>query len=210
MYRPGKLVMFLVFFLSLSLLVFAGLRIVGLLPFIDSTPQGEQEKLSAKKGNGEEIPREKTKETSRETPANTPEGFAGTPPETTAGKSFSSRQEIEAHFTTKLMIICRYYEGRLNSLLGSTWNEYHTAQKQGQKVSVVSLAKKYIAAGSALERECDQEFYAVLTDFKAELRKNSFPLDKALEAQSEYEKTKAARKKQIFHTAAKNILPHKF
>jgi hypothetical protein len=203
MHLPGKWVMLLVFFLGLSLLAFVGLRTVGLLPFNDSLLQGEQEKLSTNKGNGEEIPREKTKETSRETPANTPESFAGTPPEATTDKSFSSRQEIEAYFTTRLMVICGYYEGRLNSLLGSTWNEYHTAQKQGQKISAVSLAQKYIAAGNALERECDQEFYAVLTDFKAELRKNSFPLDKALEAQREYEKAKAARKKQIFHHAAK-------
>jgi len=204
---PGKLVMFSVFFLSLLLLVFAGLRTVGLLPFNDSMSQGEQEKLSANKGNGEEIPGEKTKETSGETPANTPEGFAGTPPKATTGRSFSSRQEIEAYFTTRLMVICGYYEGRLNSLLGSTWNEYQTAQKQGQKISAVSLAQKYTAAGSVLERECDQEFYAVLNDFKVELRKNSFPLDKALEAQREYEKAKTARKKQIFHNATKLFWP---
>ncbi|GAB6275125.1 MAG: hypothetical protein STSR0004_19900 [Peptococcaceae bacterium] len=203
---PGKLVMFSVFFLSLLLLVFAGLRTVGLLPFNDSMSQGEQDKFSIKKGNGKEIPREKTKETSGEKPANTPKGSAGTPGKATTGKSFSSRQEIEAYFTTRLMVICGYYEGRLNSLLGSTWNEYNDAQKQGQKISVFSLAKKYTAAGSALERECDQEFYAVLTDFKAELQKNSFPPDKVLEAQREYEKTKTARKKQIFHNAAKLFL----
>ena len=194
---PGKFIMFLVFFLSLSLLVFAGLSLRG----------EKQGKLSVKKEDGKEITREKSVTTPGETPVKLPESSAGALPETTAGKSFSSRREIETYFINRLIIICRYYEGRLNGLLGLAWNEYRAAQKLKEKVSAVSLAPKYIGAGSALERECDQEFYAVLSDFKAELRKNSFPLDKAFEAQREYEKAKAARKKQIFLTAAKLLLP---
>jgi hypothetical protein len=189
--------MFLVFFLVLSLLVFAGLRSGG----------EKQEKLSVKKENGKEITRERTATAPGETTAKTPEGSVGAPGGVTAGKSFSSRREIEAYFITRLIIICRYYEGRLNGLLDLAWNEYSAAQKLREKVSAVSLAPKYIAAGSALERECDQDFYAVLSDFKAELRKNSFPLDKTFEAQKEYEKAKAARKKQIYLTAAKLLLP---
>ncbi|GAB6274985.1 MAG: hypothetical protein STSR0004_18500 [Peptococcaceae bacterium] len=192
--------MVLVFFLVLLLLVFAGL----------SLKEEKQEKLTVKKENGKEITKvtqEKSATIPGEAPVKTPEGSAGAPPKATAGRSFSSRQEIEAYFSTRLNIICRYYEGRLNGLLGLAWNEYQAAQKQKERISTVSLAPKYISAGNALERECDQEFYAVLSDFKAELRKNSFPLDKAFEAQREYKKAKAARKKQIFHTAAKLLLP---
>jgi hypothetical protein len=197
---PGKFIIFLVLFLALSLLAFASFRL----------GEEKQEELLVKKENGAEVTKERTapKESTPLAPgeriAETPKGTAGAPGgRATAGKTSSSRQEIEAYFITRLSIICRYYEGRLNGLLGLAWNEYGAAQKLKGKVSAFSLAPKYVAAGNALEKECDQEFYTVLAEFKAELRKNSFPLDKAFAAQREYERNKAARKKQIFGTAAK-------
>lgn len=113
------------------------------------------------------------------------------------------RREIEAYYVARLEAICGYYEGRLNGLVGSAQAEYNTARREGQKISLASLARKYLAAGAALEKECDAEFYAVLADFKAELRKNSFPLDMPREAQKEYERAKAARKRQLLSAAAK-------
>jgi hypothetical protein len=115
------------------------------------------------------------------------------------------RREIEVFYFTKLETIGRYYEGRLNKLISSALSEYNAACRQKQKVSVVSLARKYIPAAVALERDCDGEFYAVLADFKAELQKNYFPLDKAREAQKEYEQAKAARKRQLLSAAAKHL-----
>jgi len=130
--------------------------------------------------------------------------FGALPPE---ARSLPSPEQaaIEAYYLARLETICRSYEGRLNGLIGQAQDEYTSARRQGQKVSVISLAKRYLAAGNALEKQCDADFYAVLADFKAELRKNSFPLDKPREAQKEYEQTKAARKRQIITAAAKML-----
>lgn len=113
------------------------------------------------------------------------------------------RGEIEARYIARLEAICNYYEGKLNSLVGSAWNEYSTAPMQGQKISAVYLAGKYLVAGNALEKKCDREFYAVLSDFRSELRNHSLPLDKTYEVQREYNRAKAARKRQILSTASK-------
>ncbi|HAG08846.1 MAG TPA: hypothetical protein DCK87_04685 [Desulfotomaculum sp.] len=205
MRRPGKFIIFLVLFLVLSLLAFASFRLgeekqAELLPARNSAGGVEKE-------NREGVTKERTTPTPGESTAETPKGTPGAPGGAGLSSSFSSSQEIEAYFITRLNIIGRYYEGRLNGLLSLAWNEYGAAQKLKGKAATFSLAPKYIAAGNALEKECDQEFYAVLAEFKAEMRKNSFPLDKAFAAQREYERAKAARKKQIFRRAAKLFLP---
>ena len=205
MRRPGKFIIFLVLFLVLSLLAFASFRLGEEKQAERTTPTLEERASKTPKVMDQRISSngDRLEERASETPKGTP----GAPGGAGLSSSFSSSQEIEAYFITRLNIIGRYYEGRLNGLLGLAWNEYGAAQKLNGKVSAFSLAPKYIAAGNALEKECDQEFYAVLAEFKAEMRKNSFPLDKAFAAQREYERAKAARKKQIFRRAAKLFLP---
>ncbi len=113
------------------------------------------------------------------------------------------QQQIEARYIARLQKIAGGYEGRLYGLVGQAWNEYITAKKQGQNISVISLARKYMAAGTALEKQCDAEFYATLDEFRTELLKNSLPLDTVIQAQREYERVKAARKRHILTAAAK-------
>lgn len=169
-------------------------------------PFGNKENSAEKTGEIGEITEEKIEKTpagtSGEISGGTSKSAAGTP-NTPENAPVPLRQEIEVYYITKLRTTCGSYEGRLNSLISSALGEYTAARRQGQKVSAVSLARKYVAAGNALERECDAEFYAILADFKAELRKNSFPLDKTWEAQREYERAKAAYKKQILSSASK-------
>lgn len=112
------------------------------------------------------------------------------------------QRQIEAYYLSRLQRIAASYESRLNALIGEAAVEYKSAQQQG-KLSVLSLARKYYASGSSLESRCDAEFYAVLDEFKTELRKNSLPLDTARQAQAAYERAKAARKKQMLSSAAK-------
>lgn len=227
---PRKVALFLVLFLGLPLLFLAGLRWAGLLPPVDAlrpapgkeggkplflppeawTPWAEQEKKPAQTGIGEAAG-ESSGEAAGEPPAKTPWGAAGAPDapgpdalgNAPANVPSPLRREIEARYIARLEAICSYYEGKLNTLVGSAWNEYSTARMQGQKISAVNLAGKYLAAGNTLEKECDREFYAVLADFRSELRKHSLPLDKTYEAQREYERAKAARKRQILSAAAK-------
>ena len=175
-----------------------------------TTPFREQKEPSGNKENSAEITGETAEETIEKAPAGTSGEASGGTSKSAAGTPNTPekapvplRQEIEVYYITKLRTTCGSYEGRLNSLISSALGEYTAARRQGQKVSAVSLARKYVAAGNALERECDAEFYAILADFKAELRKNSFPLDKTWEAQREYERAKAAYKKQILSSASK-------
>jgi len=133
-----------------------------------------------------------------------PETPGVSPPETRVPPS-PDQAAIEAYYLDRLVKISRSYEGRLNGLVGQAQGEYTDARRNGQKVAVFSLAKRYLSAGSTLEKQCDADFYAVLADFKTELRKNSFPLDKPLEAQKQYERAKAARKRQILTAAAKML-----
>lgn len=121
-----------------------------------------------------------------------------------AGKS-PLQQQIEARYITRLQRIAGGYEGRLNSLVGRAWNEYSTTFNSGGKASAAALARKYIAAGTSLESQCDAQFYAVIGEFEAELRKNSLSLDTPKLARREYERTKAARKKQLLSTALQQL-----
>lgn len=215
---PRKVALFSVLFLGLSLLFLAGIRWAGLLPPLDAlrqakervqlppapgkegvkplfpppeawTPRAEQEKKPAKTEGGE------ASAEATGTHDETVNASADAPP--------PLRQEIEARYIARLEAICSYYEEKLNDLVASAWNEYSAARMQGQKISAIYLAGKYLATGNALEKECDREFYAVLADFRSELRKHSLPLDKTYEAQREYERAKAARKRQILSAAAK-------
>lgn len=112
------------------------------------------------------------------------------------------QQQIETRHISRLQNIALNFEGKLNNLVGAAWSEYTTAQKKDQSIPLLPLARKYISAGSALESQCDGQFYAALKNFEAELRKNSLPLDTTKIARQEYEWGKAARKKQILSTAA--------
>lgn len=121
-----------------------------------------------------------------------------------AGKPLH-QQQLEACYIARLQSIAGGYEGRLNSLVGRAWNEYSTTANKGGKVSAAALARKYMAAGSALESQCDAQFYAVLGEFEAELRKNSYSSNTPKLARQEYERTKAARKKQILSAALQQL-----
>lgn len=107
------------------------------------------------------------------------------------------RKEIETRYINQLQETALSYEGKLNTLIACGWSEYQASRNQGQKQSVLSLAKKYIGKGNALEAECDARFYAILNDFKSELVFNSLPTTTAEAAGKEYEKAKASRKRQL-------------
>ncbi len=76
---------------------------------------------------------------------------------------------------------------------------YH--KQKGKTIGKPPLINKIVK--SDISRPDPQQ--TPLADFKAELQKNSFPLDKAREAQKEYEQAKAARKRQLLSAAAKHL-----
>jgi hypothetical protein len=189
-----KPALFCLLIFGLLLLILAGIWYTGLLPPVHIPPSSFEKPLSTAPEPKDFLP-ERTG----------PSKSAAGAPNALENAQTPLRREIEVFYFTKLETIGRYYEGRLNKLISSALSEYNAACRQKQKVSVVSLARKYIPAAVALERDCDGEFYAVLADFKAELQKNYFPLDKAREAQKEYEQAKAARKRQLLSAAAKHL-----
>jgi len=131
-------------------------------------------------------------------------GMTAPPPQQALGDTADRQQlqkEIEARYGALLLATASTYEGKLNNLIASGWNEYRASKNRGSNISALLLARKYIPAGYALEAECDAHFYAVLDNFKAELKRNSLPTTAAELAAKEYEKAKTARKKQILAKA---------
>jgi hypothetical protein len=115
------------------------------------------------------------------------------------------RQQIDDYYTARLQSLGESYEGKLNGLVNEAFSEYQSDKKQGNDISVATLAFKYISEGSALEKQCDAQFYPLLDEYEADLRKNNLPLDTAIKAKQEYESSKVNRKKELLSAAAKMI-----
>jgi hypothetical protein len=115
------------------------------------------------------------------------------------------QQEIEARYTTRMQNLAKSYEDQLNTLVNDAYNEYTADKKEGKPVSATALAGKYFTMGTDLEKQSDDQFYALLAQFKAELQSNDLPLATAIRAQQVYEYDKAVRKKDILDAAAKMI-----
>lgn len=115
------------------------------------------------------------------------------------------RQQIDDYYTARLQNLAASYESRLNGLVSEAFNEYQSDKNQGKDVSVVAMAFKYMSEGNALEKQCDAQFYPLLDEFEADLRKNNLPLDAAIKAKQEYESAKVNRKKELLSAAAKMI-----
>ena len=115
-------------------------------------------------------------------------------------------KEIDEYYTQKLRTVASGYQQQLNSLVAAGWSEYEKVRANKEEKTLIGLARKYLSAGHALEAQCDAEFYPILDEYKAELKKNSLPLNAAVNAGREYESSKAARKKQILSSAAKYIV----
>ncbi len=128
-----------------------------------------------------------------------------TPSGAASGDAADKEKEIQAYYTKKLAAVASGYQQKLNSLVAAGWSEYDKVRKNEEEESLISLARKYLSAGHALEAQCDAEFYPILDEYKAELEKNSLSQAAAVNAGREYENAKAARKKQILSSAAKYI-----
>lgn len=187
--------------LGLALLALAGAWRLGLLPLLFPPPvpavpfhTAEQDNNPAPGGEH----RQTQQPSDNNNTGGAPEGSA---PSTTD----QPRQQIESYYIARLRNLTGGYEGRLNGLVGEAFNEYRSAKKQGRKISVPAMAGKYISQGTALEKQCDAQFYQSLDEFKAELQRNNLPLDTAIRAQQEYEYAKASRKREILAAAARAI-----
>lgn len=141
-----------------------------------------------------------TADSSKDNPGSSPDEIA-LPESLKAGKS-TRQQQIEAHYIARLQKIAGGYEGQLNSLVGKAAAD---CSANRDKSSLAALARKYIAAGNSLEAQCDAQFYAVLREFESELQKNSFSTDTPKIAKQEYERRKAARKKQLLSAAVQQL-----
>jgi hypothetical protein len=211
--------------LCLALLALAGIWRLGLLPLLQPPPlppqplqisEGEivlpsgeiylsQPGASAENAHpGNNQPENKATPSPDTVPGGGKTATNSTAPDDWASKS-QLQQEIEGHYTTTLESLAKSYEDQLNTLTGEAYNEYSSDKKQGHPVSAMVLAIKYVPMGNALEQQCDDQFYALLNQFKAELQSNGLPLSTAIRAQQVYEYDKAIRKKAILTAAAKMI-----
>ena len=93
----------------------------------------------------------------------------------------------------------------MNGLVSEAFSEFQSDQKQGNDAAAATLAFKYMSEGSALEKQCDAQFYSLLDEYEADLRKNNLPLDTAIKAKQEYESAKVNRQKEIISAAAKML-----
>ncbi|MFA5384768.1 MAG: hypothetical protein WC364_08920 [Eubacteriales bacterium] len=145
-------------------------------------------------------------EKSRDTGASTVKPGTGVQtPSGAASGDADKEKEIQAYYTKKLVAVASGYQQKLNSLVAAGWSEYEKVRKNEAEESLISLARKYLSAGHALEAQCDAEFYPILDEYKAELEKNSLSQAAAVNAGREYKNAKAARKKQVLSSAAKYI-----
>jgi hypothetical protein len=139
------------------------------------------------------------------TTLNNADSAAG-PPESTAQLTKDQLQkQIDDYYTARLQSLGESYESQLNGLVGEAFNEYQSDKKQGKDVSLAAMAFKYMSEGSALEKQCDAQFNALLDEYEADLRKNNLSLDTAIKAKQNYESAKANREKELLDAAAKMI-----
>ena len=103
------------------------------------------------------------------------------------------RGQIELNYISQLQTIASGYESRLNALAAAAAKEYKAAIEADPGADITPIAGRYYAEGKALEAECDARVYPLLEAFEGELRANSFPIDKAVQARETYEARKSAR-----------------
>ncbi|MCG8401779.1 MAG: hypothetical protein MJA84_09300 [Firmicutes bacterium] len=105
--------------------------------------------------------------------------------------------DIEEWYRPQLTALGREYEARLNVITAQGISEYMSYKETGREPPVVHMAKKYMDAGSALEKECDARFYSLVALMERDLRKAGLPQELADKARREYKDLKAERKKQL-------------
>ncbi|HAU30926.1 MAG TPA: hypothetical protein DCW46_01260 [Desulfotomaculum sp.] len=182
--------------------------IKDILPFIHrpQSKEGQDTNTSPVKPEWLETERNGTKEGQDTNTSPVKPGAEVQTPSGALSKNASDKEkQIEAYYAKKLTAVASGYHQKLNSLVAAGMSEYDKVREKKEKASPISLARKYLSAGRALEAQCDAEFYPILDEYKAELEKNSFPPDAAVNAGKEYENAKAARKKQILLSAAKYV-----
>jgi hypothetical protein len=205
--------------LCLALLALAGVWRLGLLPLLlppplPLQPQISQGEIVQPSGEiylskpGSTSTNSQPEDLSNLYPGTIP-GGSKTAPDSPAPDAWTSKsqlqQEIEGQYINRLESLSKSYEDRLNTLEGEAYNDYITDKKQGHPVSAMVLAGKYIPMGNALEQQCDDQFYALLNQFKTVLQNNGLPQSTAIRAQQVYEYDKAIRKKAILTAAARMI-----
>jgi len=124
----------------------------------------------------------------KDAPAAPPEGMAGVEP---------TREEIENKYLSSIETTASNYEMRLNGLVSSALLDLNAARKDSPHADLRPLADSYISAGRSLEAQCDASVYSLLEEFENELKSNSFPVDAAVRARSEYEAEKKERAEQL-------------
>lgn len=110
----------------------------------------------------------------------------------------SLRGRIELNYISRLQTIASGYESRLNDLAAAAAKEYKAAIEADPGADISPIAGRYYADGKALEAECDARVYPLLEAFESELKANSFPIDKAVQARETYEARKSARAGELY------------
>lgn len=111
--------------------------------------------------------------------------------------------DIEKKYRPQFLALKAEYNARLNNLAARALNEYLSYKQNNQNPPVLSLVKKYLKAGSALEAECDRRFNALLARMEQDLVDAGLPLDLVNKAKREYESQKIQRKKQLIQSGLK-------
>ncbi len=114
-----------------------------------------------------------------------------------AGEPEVTVADIERRYRPRFQALKLEYDDKLKQLADAAVSEYRQYKESGQKPPVLELVKKYLAAGNALENECDRRFYALLDSMRRDLQEAGLPLELVEEAKKEYRTQKAQRKKQL-------------
>ncbi len=203
--------------LGLALIIIVGAWRLGLLPLLFSpppaavgtTPNAIKDSSPAPVSTGQQPqqPSPAVTHTPPSAPGNTTlnntGSSAGLPENGAQLTKDQLQQQIDDYYTAKLNNLAESYENQLNALVGEAMSEYQADKQQGNNAAIFALAGKYYSEGSALEKQCDAQFYSLLDEYKAQLRKNNLSLDTANRDQQEYESAKAAREKELLSEATK-------
>ncbi|NLJ98230.1 MAG: hypothetical protein GX320_03045 [Tissierellia bacterium] len=108
--------------------------------------------------------------------------------------------KIAAKFNDNFELMKSDYEAKLDSLIRVGYEEY----KSGE-VSTPKLANKLLKEGSRLEKECDNDFNAMIKEMEKELKANNHDTEVIKDLNEYYDSYKKAEKNQLMRKAKEHM-----
>jgi len=113
------------------------------------------------------------------------------------GKKSLTMDEINIKYESKFMLLQDVGLSRLDLLVSTATQEYKEGKESGS-LNRSELAKKYLQAGTTLEKNMDNQFYSLLSQMEGELKENNLPTDLVKTYEEIYENAKSSKRAELF------------